>query len=123
MDLSDLLIFRAVVQAGGSTRAAERLYRVQSNVTTRVRKLEADLGVALFIRNGKRLQLTPSGQVLLDYADRLIDLAQEAREALHDQEPRGLLRLGARESTHSGRPPRPLSENLQRHPEDAREAR
>jgi len=116
MDLSDLLIFRAVVQAGGITRAAERLNRVQSNVTTRVRQLEADLGVELFIRDGKRLHLSPSGQILLDYADRLIDLAQEAREALHDQEPRGLLRLGAMESTASVRLPLPMNEYLQRYP-------
>ena len=94
MDLADLHIFRSVVQAGGVTRAAERLNRVQSNVTTRVRQLEAELGVDLFIRNGKRLHLSPAGQLLLDYADRLLDLAREAREALHDEAPRGLLRLG-----------------------------
>src|SRR3954453_171697 len=86
MDLSDLHIFRSVVQAGGVTRAAERLNRVQSNITTRVRQLEAELGVELFMRAGKRLHLTPSGQVLLDYAERLLDLAAEAREALNDQE-------------------------------------
>ena len=56
MDLADLHIFRSVVQAGGVTRAAERLNRVQSNVTTRVRQLETELGVDLFIREGKRLQ-------------------------------------------------------------------
>ena len=61
MDLGDLDIFRTVVQAGGVSRAAEKLNRVQSNVTTRVRQLEADLGVALFIREGKRLD----SQVLL----------------------------------------------------------
>src|SRR5215813_9465637 len=101
MDLTDLDIFRAVVQAGGVTRAAERLNRVQSNITTRVRQLEEELGVDLFIREGKRLHLSPSGQILLDYADRLLDLAQEAREALHDEKPRGLLRLGSMESTAS----------------------
>ena len=53
MDLVDLKIFRAVVNEGGVTRAAERLHRVQSNITTRVRQLEEDLGVALFIREGK----------------------------------------------------------------------
>jgi DNA-binding transcriptional LysR family regulator len=42
MDLTDLHIFRAVVQAGGITRAAEKLNRVQSNVTTRVRQLESE---------------------------------------------------------------------------------
>src|SRR5215470_15261617 len=80
MDLADLEIFRCVVQAGGITRAAEKLNRVQSNVTTRVRQLEADLGVELFIRDGKRLHLSTQGKLLLDYADRLIGLAQEARD-------------------------------------------
>src|SRR5881394_3795651 len=102
MDLADLQIFRSVVHAGGITRAAEQLHRVQSNVTTRVRQLEAELGVDLFIREGKRLHL--------DYADRLLDLAQEAREALHDDMPRGLLRLGAMESTASVRLPVPMNE-------------
>ena len=54
MDLSDLTIFRAVVAEGGITRAAEKLHRVQSNITTRIRQLEDDLGVELFIREGKR---------------------------------------------------------------------
>jgi len=116
MDLSDLHIFRAVVQAGGVTRAAEQLNRVQSNITTRVRQLEADLGVALFIREGKRLHLSPAGRLLLDYADRLLDLAQEAREALHDDKPRGRLRLGATESAASVRLPVPMNEYLRRFP-------
>src|SRR5262245_65443010 len=68
MDLTDLDIFRAVVQAGGVTRAAEKLSRVQSNITTRVRQLEADLGVTLFIREGKKLRLSAEGELLLDYA-------------------------------------------------------
>ena len=117
MDLADLHIFRSVVQAGGVTRAAERLNRVQSNVTTRVRQLEAELGVDLFIREGKRLHLSPAGRLLLDYADRLLDLAQEAREALHDDKPRGLLRLGAMESTASVRLPVPMNEYLRRYPD------
>src|SRR6476619_2248965 len=92
MDLSDLRIFSAVVREGGVTRAAERLHRVQSNVTTRIRQLEDDIGVSLFIREGKRLHLSPAGQVLLDYADRLLALADEARHAVQDPRPRGLFR-------------------------------
>src|SRR3979411_2044776 len=99
MDLGDLHIFRAVVQAGGITRAAEKLNRVQSTITTRVRQLQADAGVQLFIREGKKLHLSPEGKLLLDYADRLLDLAQEAREAVHDAKPRGLLGLGSMERT------------------------
>jgi len=117
MDLGDLQIFRTVVSEGGVTRAAERLNRVQSNITTRVRQLEDDLGVPLFIREGKRLHLSPTGKILLDYADRLLDLAQEARIAVRDNTPRGPLRLGAMESTAAIRLPGPLSEFHRRYPD------
>jgi DNA-binding transcriptional LysR family regulator len=123
MDLSDLDIFRTVVNAGGVTRAAEKLNRVQSNVTTRVRQLEADLGVQLFIREGKKLHLSPEGKLLLDYADRLLDLAREAREAVQDAKPRGLLRLGSMESTASVRLPVPMNKYLSRYPEVSLELR
>ena len=83
MDLTDLRIFNTVVRAGGITRAAERLQRVQ-NVTTRIHQLEQDLGVSLFIREGKRLHLTPAGHLLNDYADRLLALADDARNAAQD---------------------------------------
>src|SRR6202163_2448601 len=84
MDLSDLRVFSAVVREGGVTRAAERLNRVQSNVTKRIRQLEDDLATPLFIRAGKRLHSTPGGQILLGYADRLLALADEARTAVGD---------------------------------------
>jgi DNA-binding transcriptional LysR family regulator len=123
MDLGDLDIFRSVVREGGITRAAEKLNRVQSNVTTRVRQLEADLGVALFIREGKKLHLSAEGRLLLDYADRLLELAQEARAAVQDARPRGLLRLGSMESTASVRLPVPMNEYLTRYPEVTLELR
>ena len=117
MDLADLNIFRAVVEAGGITRAAEKLHRVQSNVTTRVRQLEQDLGVDLFVREGKRLHLSPAGKLLLNYADQLLDLAHEAREAVHDVKPRGIFRLGSIESTAAIRLPGPLNEYHHRYPD------
>jgi len=123
MDLSDLRIFSAVVREGGVTRAAARLHRVQSNVTTRIRQLEDELGVPLFIRQGKRLHLAPAGQVLLDYADRLLTLADEARAAVQDPRPRGIFRLGAMESTAAVRLPGPLAEYNRRHPDVALELR
>src|SRR6195256_5673672 len=115
MDLSDLLIFSTVVHEGSVTRAAERLRRVQSNVTTRIRQLEEDLRVTLFIREGKRLHLAPAGQVLLGYAERLLALAEEARGAVQDAKPRGTFRLGAMEGTAAGRLPGGASE---KHPRD-----
>jgi DNA-binding transcriptional LysR family regulator len=116
MDLSDLSIFSAVVREGSVTRAAERLHRVQSNVTTRIRQLEEDLAVTLFIREGKRLHLAPAGQVLLGYAERLLALADHARDAVRDARPRGTFRLGAMESTAAVRLPGLLSEYHRRHP-------
>ncbi|MEQ8699274.1 MAG: LysR substrate-binding domain-containing protein [Bauldia litoralis] len=117
MDLSDLTVFRAVVEEGGVTRAAEKLSRVQSSVTTRIKQLEEDLGTPLFIREGKRMHLAPAGQVLLDYAERLLGLAEEARAAVTDSRPRGLFRLGAMESTAAVRLPGPLTEYFRRFPE------
>ena len=103
MDLDDLTIFSAVIREGGITRAAEKLHRVQSNVTTRIRQLEEDLGVQLFLREGKRLAPSPAGRVLEGYARRLLDLATEARAAVTDSEPRGRLRVGSMESTAAAR--------------------
>jgi DNA-binding transcriptional LysR family regulator len=116
MDLSDLRIFLAVVREGGVTRAAERLNRVQSNVTTRIRQLEQDLDATLFNREGKRLRLAPAGQSLLGYAERLLALAEEARASVHDPKPRGLFRLGSMESTAAIKLPKALNEYVRLHP-------
>jgi DNA-binding transcriptional LysR family regulator len=123
MDLSDLKIFSAVVREGGVTRAAQRLHRVQSNVTTRIRQLEEELGLPLFIREGKRLHLSPAGQVLLNYADRLLALADEARNAVQDPRPRGVFRLGAMESTAAVRLPGPMNEYHRLYPDVVLELR
>lgn len=117
MDLAELRIFRAVVTEGGITKAARRLNRVQSNVTTRVRQLEDRLQTPLFNRVGKQLVLTPAGHTLLDYADRLLALAAEAQAALHDGTPRGVFRLGAMESTAAVRLPQPLAVYAGRYPD------
>lgn len=110
LDLAALDIFRAVAAQGSVTRAAEQLQRAQSNVTTRVRQLESELGTELFLREGKRMALTPEGQVLLGYADRLLALAEEARQALRPGQPAGRLRLGSMESTAASRLPAPLAQ-------------
>lgn len=117
MDLAALRIFSAVVRTGGVTRAAERLHRVQSNVTTRIRQLERELGVALFIRDGKKLHLSHAGHLLLPYAEQLLALADEAQNAVRDPRPRGLFRLGAMESTAAVRLPGPLAQYHRAYPE------
>jgi DNA-binding transcriptional LysR family regulator len=105
MDLSALEIFKTVVDAGGINKAAARLHRVPSNVTTRVKLLEAQLGTALFDREGGRLALTAEGKLLVDYADQLLRLSAEAKAALHNGGPRGTLKIGSLESTAAARLP------------------
>lgn len=109
IDLDALQIFRAVVTEGGVTQAALRLNRVPSNVTTRVQQLEERLETKLFQRQGRKLVLTAEGKLLLGYAQRLLDLSAEARQALRSGEPRGVLRLGTLESTAASRLPPILS--------------
>ena len=105
MDLSDLRIFGAVVEEGGIIRAARKLHRVPSNVTTRIQQLEASIGAKLFYRDRQRLVLSPNGKSLLGYADKLLHLAEEARVAASGSPPSGVIRLGALESTSASRLP------------------
>lgn len=110
MDFATLDLFTVVAQELSITRAAARLGRVQSNVTTRVQQLEAELGAELFSREGKKLQLTQAGTLYLSYAKRMLALANEAQQAMHPQVPQGSLHLGAMESTAASRLPAPLSQ-------------
>ena len=116
MELSDLAVFRAVVKTGGVTKAAAQLNRVQSNVTARMKKLEEDLGAELFTRQGRGVKLAPAGLVLMPFAERLLDLAEEAREAVRGDLFTGLFRLGTMESTAAVRLPAPLAEFHRRYP-------
>ena len=109
MDLTELQIFKAVADEGGITKAAARLHRVQSNISTRVKQLEARLGTALFYRRNRKLVLSPHGRLLLAYAERLLRLSSEAEAALRDGTPRGTLRIGTLESTAATRLPPVLS--------------
>ena len=103
IDLDSLEIFRAVAQEGGVIRAAQKLNRVQSNVTTRVKQLEQRLGCPLFRRQGRGLVLSPEGERLLVYAQRLFRLADEAESELRSGKPAGVLRIGSLESTAGSR--------------------
>ena len=99
IDLESLKIFRTVVDEGGVVRAATKLNRVQSNVTTRIRQLEQHVGARLFRREGRSIRLSAEGHTLLVYADRLLRLADEAVSQMRTGKPKGIFRLGSLEST------------------------
>jgi len=94
-----LRIFQAVAEEESITRAAERLHRVPSNLSTRLKQLEEQLGVELFLRERQRLQLSPAGKVLLDYTTKLFALHDEAHAAVQGGQPAGDFVLGTMYST------------------------
>jgi DNA-binding transcriptional LysR family regulator len=105
INFTDLQVFRSVVEEGGIVKAARKLHRVPSNVSKRIKQLESSMGVTLFHRDRQRLHLSPTGELLRGYADRLVQLSEEARAAVSGANPRGLLKLGALESTAASRLP------------------
>src|SRR5215467_4504196 len=90
INLESVAIFKAVMEEGGVVRAAAKLHRVPSNVTTRIRQLEEYLGVRLFRRQGRTLH---------NSSLRLLRLADEAIPELRTGKAQGTFRLGALEST------------------------
>ena len=118
MELSDLVTFSSVARLGGITRAADELNTVQSNVTQRVKALEAEIGTALFERHSRGMTLTGAGRRLLPYAQRMAALSREAMLAARDDgEPKGPLSIGSMETTAAVRLPSLLAEFHRRFPE------
>ncbi|HWX07474.1 MAG TPA: LysR substrate-binding domain-containing protein [Bradyrhizobium sp.] len=117
MELSDLTTFSVVARAGGVTRAADELNTVQSNITQRIKALEAEIGTPLFERHSRGMTLTGAGRRLLPYAQRMAALSREAVLAARDDgEPKGPLAIGSLETTAAVRLPSLLAEFHRRYP-------
>jgi DNA-binding transcriptional LysR family regulator len=94
LDLELLRSFVSVVEAGGFTRAGERVHRTQSTVSQQIKRLEDDIGQVLLHRNGRDVTPTEAGEKLLSYARRLLSLAEEARDVVARPVHDGAVRLG-----------------------------
>lgn len=100
MDVIDLKVVDAVARHGSMNKAAVELNTVQSNVSSRIRSLEDELGVSLFQRSAKGVQITPAGRRILPYAARLSKLLSDASAAARDDgKPSGVLEIGTLETT------------------------
>jgi LysR family transcriptional activator of nhaA len=97
LNLNHLRYFWAIAHEGSMTRAAERLHVSPSALSIQLRKLEDQLGQALFRREGRGLQLTEAGRIALDYADTVMETGNELVSTLagHREAPRPVLRVGA----------------------------
>ena len=106
MESTDLRIFVEVARSGSMNRAADKLHTVQSNVTRHVRQLESELGVELFERHSRGVELTEPGRRLLPYAEGVAHTLEDAERAVRDDgEPVGPLLIGSLETTAALRLP------------------
>jgi DNA-binding transcriptional LysR family regulator len=96
----DLEVLRSLalgVELGTFARAAERVGRSTSAVSAQMKKLEDQVGAPILRKVGRGTALTPTGEILLSYARRLLDLNDEAAEAVRGMHLKGELRLGVQE--------------------------
>ena len=101
MEFGQLEIFLCIAEERSFSRAAEKLLRTQPALSIAIKRLEEELGEPLFDRSSRNGTLTEAGRILHSYAQRLINLRQEAREAVGELREmyRGRLIIGANEST------------------------
>lgn len=99
MEFKDLEIFQLVADKGTITGAANELNYVQSNITSRIRKLEAEMNTPLFNRHRRGMSLTPEGKKLLTYSKKILSLTEEMKNAVQtNKEPSGKLEIGTIET-------------------------
>lgn len=101
MDLASLQVFQTVARERSFSRAAEKLFRTQPAVSISIRKLEEWVGQPLFVRGSGARMLTDAGALLLEYADRMLNLREEIRKGMNELSSleRGQLSVGVNESS------------------------
>jgi DNA-binding transcriptional LysR family regulator len=122
-DLDTLRSFALGQELGSYARAAERLGRSTSAVSAQLKKLEEQAGSPLFRKAGRGLALTDAGETLLGYARRLLELNDEAAEAVRGVELEGWVRLGLQEDFGESLLPQVLARFARAHPRVRIEAR
>jgi DNA-binding transcriptional LysR family regulator len=99
MEVRHLKVFCILAEELNFTRTAQRVHTVQSNVTTQIKMLEAELGARLFDRLGRRVVLTEAGRRFQPFAMQALSAMDQGKRAIaSDSEPSGPLRVGAPES-------------------------
>ena len=101
MELDQVTAFLEVARQRSFSRAAEKLYRTQPAISAQIRALEQELGQKLFDRSGRKIFLTPAGDVLYEYGEKLVALHRETLQRVKDVQDAvaGKLVVGANEAT------------------------
>src|SRR5436190_8594468 len=119
MELTQLEFFLMVVEQGSFSKAAVRVYRTQPAVSIAIRRLEEEIGAPLFDRSQKTPVLTEVGELVHDYAKRMLALRSQAQDAVAELKSlqRGIVRIGANESTSLYLLPHLILDYRARHPD------
>lgn len=115
MESRDLWIFKHVAELQSVSKAAEQLGYVQPNVSQRMKFLENELGVKLFMRNNQGVTLTEEGAVLFEYTNRIMRLMDEAKSRINPQKWRETLTIGASQTISAIKIPQLFSFFLREH--------
>ncbi len=101
MDLDQLHTFLEIVRLKSFSKAAQTCFRTQPAISAQVRQVEQELNCSLFERLGTRIQLTPAGKILCEYAEQILELRRRAQDSINELErvPRGELVIAANEAT------------------------
>jgi DNA-binding transcriptional LysR family regulator len=94
IDIELLRTFITVVDTQSFTRSADRLLRTQSAISMQIKRLEQSVGKELFDRSTRRMKLTREGEILLDYARRMLSLSQQAMDEISQPDSHGRIRIG-----------------------------
>ncbi|RHW35014.1 LysR family transcriptional regulator [Lysinibacillus yapensis] len=101
MEFKDLEIFQLVAEKGTVSEVAKEFNYVQSNITSRIQKLETQLNTSLFNRHRRGMSLTPEGKTLLAYSKEILILVEEMKKAVQsNEEPSGKLEVGTVETVY-----------------------
>jgi DNA-binding transcriptional LysR family regulator len=117
MNLQHLRYLLAVARTGSFTRAAGTMSVTQPTVSTGISELESQLGVQLFNRNGRRVELTLEGRTLVNYAIRIQDLVEEASDSLTKRATQGGFQFGAIDAAAIYLLPEVIHDFLAAHPD------
>lgn len=95
LDLGTLRSFVTIAESGSMTRAASRLYMTQSAISMQIKRLESNLGFSVFDRSSQGMKPTSEGEQLLQYANQMLAINDEAMGRLTSPDYEGVIRLGA----------------------------
>src|SRR5699024_342068 len=99
MNIKDLKIFITVAEEKSISETAKKLNYVQSNISSRIQKLEKTLSTKLFYRNKNGMTLTGNGTTLIDYANKIVSISEEMKEVINESDnPRGKLDIASVET-------------------------